>query len=265
MTANYCMRACGYRSCRCCACVLMLQSCCCCCSTVTEVCMTHFVASGWHPQDGWRLDRARVAAYLATVEAMYKPNPYHNATHAADVTQTAGVALLALHRHLESRAGRGLDKLERFAIILSSAVHDLAHPGVNNSYLIRSRDRAALTYNDRSVNEMMHASLAFSVALDNDALNIFAAFPPDEYERLRRLVLDMVLSTDMDVHFALLQRFDDALSESPDVATWDSLEQRSLLFQMLVHLADLANPSRPWHLALNWAEWVVSEFLEQVG
>ena len=123
----------------------MLQSCCCCCSTVTEVCITHFVASGWHPQDGWGLDRARVAAYLATVEAMYKPNPYHNATHAADVTQTAGVALLALHRHLESRAGRGLDKLERFAIILSSAVHDLAHPGVNNSYLIRHRDRAALT------------------------------------------------------------------------------------------------------------------------
>jgi hypothetical protein len=83
--------------------------------------------------------------------------------------------------------------------------------------------------------------------------------------QVRKLVLDMVLSTDMDVHFKLLKRFEDELAGAPDVATWASLEQRSLLFQMLVHLADLANPSRPWHLALTWAEWVVTEFLQQVG
>jgi hypothetical protein len=75
----------------------------------------------------------------------------------------------------------------------------------------------------------------------------------------------MVLSTDMDVHFTLLKRFDDALAASPDVRSWSSADQRSLLFQMLVHLADLANPSRPWPLALKWAEWVVTEFLSQVN
>jgi hypothetical protein len=82
--------------------------------------------------------------------------------------------------------------------------------------------------------------------------------------QMRKLVLDMVLSTDMDVHFALLKRFDDAVAAVPDLTTWTSPEQRSLMFQMLVHLADLANPSRPWHLALTWAEWVVTEFLGQV-
>jgi hypothetical protein len=82
--------------------------------------------------------------------------------------------------------------------------------------------------------------------------------------QVRKLVLDMVLQTDMDVHFKLLKRFEDELAAAPDVSTWSSLEQRSLLFQMLVHLADLANPSRPWHLALTWAEWVVTEFLQQV-
>jgi hypothetical protein len=80
----------------------------------------------------------------------------------------------------------------------------------------------------------------------------------------RKYVLEMVLSTDMDVHFTLLKRFDDALAASPDVRSWSAADQRSLLFQMLVHLADLANPSRPWPLALKWAEWVVTEFLSQV-
>eukprot|EP00879_Flechtneria_rotunda_P005330 GHRR01005617.1.p2 GENE.GHRR01005617.1~~GHRR01005617.1.p2 ORF type:complete len:262 (+),score=88.75 GHRR01005617.1:1184-1969(+) len=81
--------------------------------------------------------------------------------------------------------------------------------------------------------------------------------------QVRKLVCEMILATDMDVHFALLKRFEDAVAAQPDVRQWRSLEQRSLIFQMLVHLADLANPSRPWHLALKWAEWVVTEFLEQ--
>eukprot|EP00878_Enallax_costatus_P025911 GHUV01027768.1.p1 GENE.GHUV01027768.1~~GHUV01027768.1.p1 ORF type:complete len:115 (-),score=28.26 GHUV01027768.1:637-981(-) len=83
--------------------------------------------------------------------------------------------------------------------------------------------------------------------------------------QLRKLVVDMVLSTDMDVHFALLEKFGNMLKKESDVRVWSSLEQRSLLFQMLVHLADLANPSRPWMLALTWAERVVTEFMQQVG
>lgn len=85
--------------------------------------------------------------------------------------------------------------------------------------------------------------------------------PPPQ---VRQLVLDMVLSTDMDVHFKLLERYAAALAAQPDVRTWSEPEQRSLLFQMLVHLADLANPARPWPLALKWAEMVVTEFLAQV-
>lgn len=165
--------------------------------------------------DGWLLDRPKVEAYLTAVEGLYQANPYHNKTHAADVTQTSGIIM------------------------------------------------CSLVYNDKSVNEMMHASLAFKLAHDNAELNLFERFSEAEFELVRKLVLEMVLSTDMDVHFALLKRFEDALAAAPDVRTWASVEQRSLLFQMLVHLADLANPSRPWPLALTWAEWVVTESIAQ--
>lgn len=75
----------------------------------------------------------------------------------------------------------------------------------------------------------------------------------------------MVLQTDMDGHFKLLEKFNAAWAALPDIQQWNSFEQRSLLFQMLLHLADMANPSRPWPLALNWAEWVITEFMQQVG
>jgi hypothetical protein len=207
-------------------------------------------------QDGWLLDRPTVEAYLMRVESMYKPNPYHNNTHAADVTQTAGVIMCSLDARLRSSDGSasssgsccssccgsgsasavgsklanafacctlphakvaaaaaaaqappgaaagnpaqvpplaaagstgvgGLSKIERFAIILASAVHDLGHPGVNNAFLVRSRDQQALMYNDRSVNENMHASLAFRLAAEEPGLNLFASFSEAEYEQVR--------------------------------------------------------------------------------
>jgi hypothetical protein len=43
----------------------------------------------------------------------------------------------------------GLTRMERFCIIFASAVHDLGHPGLNNDFLVRSRDRQAIIYNDR--------------------------------------------------------------------------------------------------------------------
>ncbi len=67
----------------------------------------------------------------------------------------------------------------------------------------------------------------------------------------------------MAVHFDLLERFsrESAAAAAPE-ATW---QQRSVLLNMVVHLADLCNPSRPFPLARRWAELVVSEFLQQVG
>ncbi|KAI8463225.1 MAG: hypothetical protein J3K34DRAFT_381092 [Monoraphidium minutum] len=209
--------------------------------------------------DGWMLDRATVERYFAAVEAAYKQNPYHNNTHAADVTQTA--AVIMRHTHAGEGGGGGLSKMERFCVIFASAVHDLGHPGVND-FLIRTRDKQAVIYNDRSVNENMHCARAFELALSRDGCDIFRRFADAEYARARALIVGMVLSTDMAVHFDLLNRFNAALEACPDPRSWGDKE-RALVLQMLVHLADLANPARPFSLAAAWAERVVTEFMRQ--
>ena len=74
-------------------------------------------------------------------------------------------------------------------------------------------------------------------------------------------MIETVLATDMAVHFDLLNRFKAEIGTQPDLSEW---KDRTLLYQMLVHLADIANPSRPFHLARGWAERVIEEFCEQV-
>ncbi|GBF89886.1 hypothetical protein Rsub_02590 [Raphidocelis subcapitata] len=260
--------------------------------------------------ENWLLDRPTVERFLAAAEAAYRGNPYHNAVHAADVTQTAAVIMRCLDQHLRrdeqqdqqrqqqqqpdgggggrereqqqqqeqphdghaprrrrlsgggGGAGSGLSRMERFCIILGSAVHDLGHPGVNNDFLIRSRDKQAIIYNDRSVNENMHCALAFDMALHREGCDIFSRFGDAEYLQARALIVAIVLSTDMAVHFDLLKQFNAAVEACPDVREWPARD-RPLLLQMLVHLSDLANPSRPFPLASAWAERVVAEFMDQ--
>ena len=71
----------------------------------------------------------------------------------------------------------------------------------------------------------------------------------------------MVISTDMALHFDLMAKAMRGTDICPDVRKWDDA---SLLLQLVLHLADISNPSRPFDMAKTWAELVVSEFLRQV-
>lgn len=131
-------------------------------------------------QDGWLLNRKKIINYLLRVESEYKPNSYHNNTHAADVTQTAVVILESFKRQVKD-----ISKLEYFSVIIAAAVHDLGHLGVNNDFLINSRHPRATTYNDKSVNENFHIGRAFAIARESPDLDIFDKFSIDEQKQVR--------------------------------------------------------------------------------
>lgn len=203
-----------------------------------------------------QLPEERLASFLRAAERAYCPNPYHNATHAADVTQALG-AMLAMDAY-----GEALTHLEQLALLVSGAVHDLGHPGVQNAFLVRTEADCAKQFHGKSVNESMHVALAFELLSRPE--NDFLVSLPDEFRReFFQLVEAMVLCTDMAFHAAAVDDFADTLAEyGADLNAWPA-EARVKALQMLLHTADISNPARPLHHCMAWGRKIHDEMYRQ--
>ncbi|KAL6755521.1 hypothetical protein V8C86DRAFT_217136 [Haematococcus lacustris] len=147
------------------------------------------------------LDHTKLARWLCRVEDGYCANPYHNRSHAADVVQTMHMLL--------TRGGLMpgyADHLTQLAAYLAAVCHDYQHIGRTNDWLVETQDELALRYNDRSPMENHHLAGAFSL-LKHPDLNFLQTMPKATYDRLRKLVIELVLGTDMKQHFSIMGSF----------------------------------------------------------
>jgi hypothetical protein len=63
---------------------------------------------------------------------------------------------------------------DRFVALVASAAHDVAHPGKNNMFLVKTMAPLAVRYNDKSVLENMHAALTFETMLQDSECDWFS-------------------------------------------------------------------------------------------
>ncbi|XP_032070555.1 calcium/calmodulin-dependent 3',5'-cyclic nucleotide phosphodiesterase 1A-like [Thamnophis elegans] len=193
-------------------------------------------------------------SFAKALEAGYSKhkNPYHNSLHAADVTQT--VHALMIHTGMM----QWFTDLEILAIFFSSIIHDYEHTGTTNHFHIETRSKAALLYNDRSVLENHHLSAAFRLLQDRDT-NILDNLTKDEWREFRRMVINIVLSTDMSYHFQQMKVMKHIL-QCLQLADRTHKDQ---IMSFLVHMADINHPAKPWELHHQWSEALLEEFFEQ--
>ncbi|XP_061934773.1 cAMP-specific 3',5'-cyclic phosphodiesterase isoform X9 [Apis cerana] len=199
--------------------------------------------------------------FMMTLEDHYvKDNPFHNSLHAADVTQST-------HTLLNTPALESVfTPLEITAALFAATIHDVDHPGLTNQFLINSSSELALMYNDESVLENHHLAVAFKL-LQNEGCDIFVNMTKKQRQTLRKMVIDMVLSTDMSKHMSLLADLK-TMVETKKVAgsgvlLLDNYTDRIQVLENLVHCADLSNPTKPLPLYRRWVGLLMEEFFLQ--
>ncbi|MFT7816688.1 cGMP-inhibited 3',5'-cyclic phosphodiesterase B [Arapaima gigas] len=169
--------------------------------------------------------------------------------------------------------------LELMALYVAAAMHDYDHPGRTNAFLVATNAPQAVLYNDRSVLENHHAASAWNLYLSQPEFNFLANLDHMEFKRFRFLVIEAILATDLKKHFDFLAEFnskagDIFLSFSPfssflvnDVNSpgidWTNENDRLLVCQVCIKLADINGPAKGRDLHLKWTEGIVNEFFEQ--
>uniref|UniRef100_A0A665W6A5 Phosphodiesterase n=1 Tax=Echeneis naucrates TaxID=173247 RepID=A0A665W6A5_ECHNA len=240
--------------------------------------------------------------YFCALENGYRDIPYHNRVHATDVLHAVWYLTTRpipgfQQIHSEHVTGSDTDSdsgispgrisyassksslisddsygclawnipaLELMALYVAAAMHDYDHPGRTNAFLVATNAPQAVLYNDRSVLENHHAASAWSLYLSRPEFNFLVNLDHVEFKRFRFLVIEAILATDLKKHFDFLAEFNAKVNDvnSPGI-DWTNENDRLLVCQVCIKLADINGPAKVHDLHLKWTEGIVNEFYEQ--
>eukprot|EP00055_Hartaetosiga_balthica_P007084 m.23933 g.23933 ORF g.23933 m.23933 type:complete len:989 (-) comp5598_c0_seq1:290-3256(-) len=213
------------------------------------------------------IDPVTCLRFFSRIENMYLPHDqvvYHNNTHGADVLHsTAGLLDMAPF----------FTPMETFSAIVAAACHDVGHPGYTNNFLITTNHDFAIFYNDKSVLENFHIATAFKLMKDDPFCDILAHFSEEDKKKMRRLMISMVLGTDMTRHARHVNEFKEFVDQCGEkVEEMDvsrpaavlgediTMKERSLVLSYVLHCADLGACTKPWNQTYKWSLRVLNEF-----
>eukprot|EP00980_Cylindrotheca_fusiformis_P001907 scaffold437_cov111-Cylindrotheca_fusiformis.AAC.5 len=238
--------------------------------------------------------KCQLRGYLSNVASMYIDNPFHNFEHANHVA--ASVKKL-LTRIVNTDASNGLakgnnsntgnsndgvnpvnlaghsygitsDPLTQFAVVFSAIIHDLDHPGVPNSQLVKENTRSAQIYKQKSVAEQNSVELAWDMLMQDEYEDLRACIyqTKEDLYRFRQLVVNTVMATDIvDKELQALRkdRWETAFSENSTLLNpigGESQESEAdredrkatIVIEHLIQASDVAHTMQHWHTYKSW-------------
>ena len=271
--------------------------------------------------EDFNLDQLKFINFIRAIENGHQDNPYHNATHVADVLQSMHCLL--------TRGGisKFVTRFEKFAGLFAAIIHDFEHRGFNNDFLIKTVDdwaigvfvclrlnvalcissrvlwhvarcRCALWFrlrcrvrilrlpslhvyarwcshlpnhytdaNDKSPNEAHHLSAAFRI-LRQPECNFLHRMPADQSAKFRKMVIEMVMATDMGEHMAIVSKLKNEIQkrlESLDDEIGDDPPEqlRILVMQSAIKVADIGHLFAELPVHIQWSEKLEEEMWRQ--
>ena len=218
------------------------------------------------------IDYTKFEPFIFRVASGYnRNNPYHTDLHAADICQS----LLVYYLFGSIQKLIDFNDLDLISLFISASIHDFGHPGYTNNFLINTKNDIAIRYNDQSVLENYHVSESFTIIFKKNGCNIFENMSNDDYKFCRKRIIQCVLATDMTLHnkeFQFLKtkaqtyqikngkNFEKIMEDTDPVTNFNTKQE---FLNILVHAADISNPTKPLDIYKQWAQRCIDEFFRQ--
>jgi len=203
------------------------------------------------------MTESSLRTFVLSVRLAYPANPYHNFTHAFDVTH----ALFCMLTKFGLR--RWLRPIDELSLLIAAISHDLAHPGVNNAYLIATNAPLASLYNDISVLENHHCATAFRI-MNQPEINLLGPLNAADRVELRKSVITCILATDMARHQSITDSIASHLAHrSTNAFDRENAAHREILMISLMKFCDISNVFKDTTLADLWMLRITQEYFLQ--
>jgi len=239
--------------------------------------------------------------FVTAVAAMYRDNKFHNFEHASHVAMAVSKLLsrvvnpkLDIHGSAltvpqEDKAsvlhdytfGITSDPLVQFACVFSAMIHDLDHPGVPNTTLVKEHTQLAQVYG-RSVAEQNSFDLTWNLFMDErytDFRHAVCGSGDKDLQRFRQIVINLVMATDVldkDLNGFRSKRWEKAFGAS---ASQESIPHQTnneaeetdksqvdrkatIVIEHMIQAADVAHTMQHWHVYRKWNSRLFGEMYE---
>jgi len=235
--------------------------------------------------------------HVRHIASMYRVNPFHNYEHASHVTLSmekmlSNVKCLCPSEVSSNASGEFSlnaytndlkhDPLAQFAVVYSALIHDVDHSGCSNAQLVKENDMLAIQYGGKSPAENHSINLAWTTLMLPEYRELVDCLCPTtaELERLKQLITDAVLATDIfDVDLienrnmrwkqvfgssssssssAANDANDDDDDHQADPENVDKLRVMIVL-DHLIQASDVAHTMQHWHVYIKWNERLYNE------
>ncbi|KAL8440002.1 hypothetical protein Efla_004918 [Eimeria flavescens] len=204
--------------------------------------------------EGFSCSSQTMLNFLWAVQLMYQPTIYHGHMHGAQVAHN--VVWLARTLDLTDI----LSPPELVSLVVAALCHDVGHEGRNNAFYTVTNHPLSIIYNDVAILENFHACLTFKI-LQRTECNIFQELKPSLRMACRGHIVDLILATDMKLHFENISKFKLRRS-SPDFDKTQGDDVWCTL-RMCMKGGDLSHALLPWEAHLAWSYRAISEFYQQ--
>ena len=210
---------------------------------------------------------AQLQDLVSNIADMYKgPNAFHNFEHAMHVTASTHKLLSRIENAEEKDGcdsfGVATDPLVHFTLVLAALIHDVDHPGVPNTQLVKENTRNAQIYKE-SIAEQHSLDTVWGLLMSKEYDDLRACIYSTEGElrRFRQVMVNAVLATDLldnTIQTRRNERWEVAYS---DDARGDDAKNRkaTMLVEILIQAADVAHTMQQWQVYKQWNEKLFSE------
>ena len=111
----------------------------------------------------------------------------------------------------------------------------------------------------------MHISETFKIINQNPDCNIFSRMNSKIYKEIRKQMISCVLSTDMAYHSRHVDflKIITGKNQNLKIDNKYNTDENQNYMNLIVHTADISNPTKPFNIYLKWAKLVFEEFCQQ--